>query len=106
MARPTYFRVLAVLAAMVASALVSVMATHAPASAATPTDTLKQPPFEPTDISLFDTVEYPDGPAMVPASSGPNDEATLRGLLLRDLLNERFGAGSTKVKQASWTHGP
>jgi hypothetical protein len=105
-ARPTYFRVLAVLAAMVASALVSVMATHAPTLAATPSDTLKQPPFEPTDISLFDTVEYPDGPAMVPASSGPNDEATLGGLLLRDLLNERFGAGSTKVKQASWTHGP
>lgn len=98
MARPNYFRVLTVLAAMTAAALVAVMATYAPASAATATDTLKQPPFAPTDTSLFDPGIYSDAPPMVPASDGPTDEATLRQNL-SNLLNERFGSGSKQAKQ-------
>ncbi len=70
MARPSYHtRVLAVLAAMVAAALLAAIVWHAPASAATATDTLKKPPFAPTDVGLLETAAYPEGPPMVPASS-------------------------------------
>lgn len=103
MAKANYFRVLAVLAAMVVAALMAVMASHAPVSAATATDTLKQPPFAPTDTSLFAPQVYSDAPPLAPAASGPTDEATLRGQLT-SLLKERFGfktkAQKKKVKSA------
>ena len=97
-AKTNSLRVLAVLTAMLAAALVAVMVSHAPAKAQTAQDTLKQPPFPPTDVDLFAPAVYPGGPAMEPAGTTANDEATLRGQL-KALLEERFGIGSTKVNQ-------
>lgn len=88
---------LATLAVALVAATTALYASTASAQSAS--DILKQPPFPPTDVSMFDTVEYPDGPAMVPASSGPTDEATLRGLL-SNLLNDRFPSSPKTVNQA------
>jgi hypothetical protein len=98
-AKTNYFRVLAILTAMIAAALVGVLMSHAPAKAATAQDTLKQPPFAPTDTSLFDPATYSDAPALQPASSGPTYEATLRQKL-SDLLNQRFPNSSDTVSKA------
>lgn len=89
-------RWMALLAAVLLA--VSVLEISGAASALTAQDTLKQPPFPPTDVSLFDPGVYPDGPALVPAGPTANDEATLRGQL-RSLLVKRFGSGSTQVSQ-------
>lgn len=99
MAKTNSLRVLAILTAMLAAALVAVLMSHAPAEAQTATDTLKQPPFEPTDTSLFLPEVYSDAPPTQPASSGPTDEATLRQKL-SDLLNQRFPGSPKTVNQA------
>jgi hypothetical protein len=67
-------------------------------ASATALDTLKQPPFPPTDVSLFDPAVYSDAPPLVPAGQTANDEATLRKQL-KALLVKRFGSGSSQVSQ-------
>jgi hypothetical protein len=69
-------------------------------SAATPSATvlLRQPPFPPTDVSLFIPQVYSEAPPLVPAGQTANDEATLR-TQLRALLVKRFGSGSAQVSQ-------
>jgi hypothetical protein len=97
--RTGYFRVTTLLVAMMAATIVAVLASYAPAEAQTATDTLKQPPFAPTDTSLFLPGVYSDAPPTEPASSGPTGEATLKQKL-RDLLNQRFPGSPKKVNQA------
>lgn len=77
---------------------VSVLGISGAASALTPAETLKQPPFPPTDVSLFEPAVYPAGPPLVPAGQTANDEATLR-TQLRALLVKRFGSGNTQISQ-------
>ena len=84
---------------MVAAALVAVLVAYAPAGATTAQDTLKQPPFAPTDVNLFGPAVYSSASAMSPASSGPTDEATPRSKL-SDLLNQRFPNSPKTVNQA------
>src|SRR5215207_2695173 len=83
---------------MMAAAIVAVLVSPAPAEAATAQDTLKQPPFAPTDTSLLDPAVYSDAPLTVPASTGPTEEATLKGLL-SDLLTLRFPNSPKTVNQ-------
>jgi hypothetical protein len=99
MVRTNYLRASTALLAMVAAALVAMLMAYAPAEATTAQDTLKQPPFAPTDHSLFLLSVYHDAPADQPASSGPTDEATLRQKL-SDLLNQRFPSSPKTVRQA------
>lgn len=86
------------LLAVVSALALALASLSGVASALTPTETLKQPPFPPTDVSLFAQDTYPNGPAMVPAGQTANDEATLRKQL-KALLVKRFGTGSTQVGQ-------
>lgn len=77
--------------------------SYAPAEAASATDTLKQPPFAPTDISLFDPHIYENAPPLAPPSSGPTGEAEIRALLsssLKERLGYRTKAQKKKVKKA------
>jgi hypothetical protein len=97
-----FFRVFTILAAMAAAMLLAELmlsSSYAPAQAQSAEDILKQPPFEPTDTSLFGPGVYSDAPPLVPDPSGPSDEATLRGQL-SDLLEQRFPSSPKKVKQA------
>jgi hypothetical protein len=67
-------------------------------ASATALDTLKQPPFPPTDVDLFDPGVYSEASPLVPAGETANDNATLRKQL-KALLVKRFGSGSSQVKQ-------
>lgn len=62
-----------------------------------PTALLRQPPFPPTDVSLF-RPEFYNSPPLVPDAEGPTDEATLRQQL-NSLLVRRFGAASPRVAE-------
>jgi hypothetical protein len=102
MTKTSSFRVFTVLAAMTAAMLLAVLvlsSSYAPAQAQSAEDILKQPPFEPTDTSLLLPEAYSDAPPTAPDSSGPTDEATLRGLL-SDLLEQRFSNSPKKVNKA------
>src|SRR3712207_4235244 len=78
--------------------MVGVLLAFAGVASAAAIDTLKQPPFPPTNVSLFDPAVYSAAPPMVPAGTRANDEATLRSQL-KALLDKRFGAGTTQVTQ-------
>ena len=41
-------------------------------ASATVLDTLKQPPFVPTNVSLFDPAIYSEAPPLVPAAQNPS----------------------------------
>lgn len=104
MVKSNYLRTLPVLATLAVALVAAITALYtSTASAQSARDILKQPPFPPTDTSLFTPMAYSDAPPLVPASSGPIDEATLRAQLT-SLLKERFGfrtkAQKKKVKKA------
>lgn len=60
--------------------------------------TLKQPPFPPTDVSLFTPDVYSEAPHMVPAAQNPSGETVMRNKL-KALLEKRFGVGTTQVSE-------
>jgi hypothetical protein len=95
--RPNCIGALTALGAMVATALVVVMVSYAPAEAQTAQDILKQPPFSPTDTSLFSPDVYPDAPPLTSPAEGLADEQTLRNQL-NSLLQKRFGASNLRVR--------
>jgi hypothetical protein len=72
-------------------------------ASATALDTLKQPPFPPTDVSLFEPDVYSEAPPMVPAAQNPSGENAMRNKL-KSLLEKRFGVGSTQVSQGLATY--
>jgi hypothetical protein len=72
-------------------------------ASATALDTLKQPPFPPTDVSLFTPVAYSEAPPMVPAAQNPSGETAMRNKL-KALLERRFGVGSTQVSEGLATY--
>jgi len=90
MSRRTYLLALTLVAAL--------LLAFAGVASATPLSTLKQPPFPPTDVSLFEPGVYSSAPPLVPAGQTANDEATLKKQL-KALLVKRFGSGSTQVSQ-------
>ena len=89
---------IALVAAMAVAAIAAAQASYAPASDTTATDTLKQPPFAPTNTSLLAPFLY-GGPGASPPTSGPSDEATLRQQL-GDLLEQRFPNNPKTVRHA------
>lgn len=100
MKKANHLRVLLVIATLAVALVAAITALYAStASAQSASDVLKQPPFPPTDTSLFIPTIYTDAPPLVPASSGPTDEATLKQQL-SDLLNERFSGSPKSVKSA------
>jgi hypothetical protein len=96
-----FFRVFTLLAAMAAAMLLAVVvvSSYAPAQAQSAEDILKQPPFEPTDVDLFDPGVYSGASSPQPDPSGPTDEATLRQQL-SDLLEQRYPTSTKNVKKA------
>lgn len=98
MAKSNHLRMLSVLAALMVALIVAVLVARAPASAQGARDTLKQPPFPPTDTSLFSPVIY-DGPPLVPAAEAPSSERAMKKQL-GALMKKRFGKKSKKVKKA------
>jgi hypothetical protein len=72
-------------------------------ASATALDTLKQPPFPPTDVSMFTPVVYTEAPPMVPAAQNPSGETVMRNKL-KALLEKRFGVGSTQVSEGLATY--
>jgi hypothetical protein len=72
-------------------------------ASATALDTLKQPPFPPTDVSLFDPGVYSSAPPMVPAAQNPSGETAMRNQL-KGVLEKRFGVGSTQVSEGLATY--
>lgn len=77
---------------------VAMLAVAGAASALTPQETLKQPPFPPTDISLLSADLYTDGPPEVPAAQNPSGESAMRKQL-KAVLVKRFGSGNAQVSQ-------
>jgi ABC-type transport system substrate-binding protein len=90
------FTVLAATAAAMILAVLVISFSYAPAEAQSAEDILKQPPFEPTDVNLFDPAVYSSASPMQPDTSDPTDEATLSGQL-SDLLEQRFPSSPKKV---------
>jgi hypothetical protein len=72
-------------------------------ASATALDTLKQPPFPPTDVSLFEPDVYSSAPPMVPAAQNPSGETVMRNKL-KALLEKRFGVGTTQVSEGLATY--
>lgn len=72
-------------------------------ASATALDTLKQPPFPPTDVALFDPGVYSEAPPLVPATQNPSGETAMRNKL-KSLLEKRFGVGSTQVSEGLATY--
>jgi hypothetical protein len=66
------------------------------ASASTAKQTLQQPPFPPTDVSLFVPELYSEAPPTVPASQNPSGKNAMRKQLTK-LLEKRFGASSQQA---------
>ncbi len=72
-------------------------------ASATALDTLKQPPFPPTDVGLFDPGIYSEASPLVPATQNPSGETAMRNKL-KSLLEKRFGVGSTQVSEGLATY--
>jgi hypothetical protein len=56
--------------------MAALLLAFAGVASATALDTLKQPPFPPTDVSLFDPGVYSEAPPLVPAGQTANDTLT------------------------------
>jgi len=94
-ARRTYLSALTLMAGLLLAV--------AGVASATALDTLKQPPFPPTDVSLFTPGVYSEAPPMVPAAQNPSGETAMRNKL-KGLLERRFGVGSTQVSEGLATY--
>jgi hypothetical protein len=83
--------------------MAGVLLAFAGVASATALDTLKQPPFLPTDVSLLTPEFYSEAPPMVPAAQNPSGETVMRNKL-KALLEKRFGVGSTQVSEGLATY--
>jgi hypothetical protein len=93
--RRTYLQALTLMAGL--------LLAFAGVASATALDTLKQPPFPPTDGSLFEPDVYSEAPPMVPAAQNPSGETVMRNKL-KAVLEKRFGVGSTQVSEGLATY--
>ena len=83
--------------------MAGLLLAFAAVASATALDTLKQPPFPPTDVSLFTPDVYSAAPPMVPAAQNPSGETVMRNKL-KGLLERRFGVGTTQVSEGLATY--